>query len=105
MSCPVKDVENSSDGVDSKKEMSPIRPVASTSQSACPIDHTKVEYNTAANDLVFDHSKVHNQKGNLSIQRTQSTIPKSNFTPDHQPRGEQNDKWIYPSGKEIFTVL
>lgn len=54
-------------------------------------------YNPAANDMTFS-SKVefNDQTVRLDTHRTVSTIPKSDFTPGHQPKDEQN--WIYPSG-------
>ena len=66
-------------------------------ESQCPIDHSKLKYNDVANDLMFDQSKAHNQKINLSVNRTMSNIPKSDFTPEHQPR-DVHEKWVYPSG-------
>ena len=75
-----------------------------TKESQCPIDHSKLKYNDVANDLIFDQSKGQNQKINLSVNRSMSNIPKSDFTPTHQPRGEL-EKWVYPSGLYTYSLF
>lgn len=120
MSCPVKNTKsNLSDETKGEKNNS-LSPSSRTglaevnsvfgnktddsSTSACPIDHkTITKYNDAASDVAFGQERLANQKKLLSTSRSTSTIPKSDFTPDHQPKNLEN--WIYPSGNIIVVIL
>ena len=67
---------------------------------SCPVKgEIKDKYNEAASDLTFGQERHENQSKTLNTTRQSSTIPKSDFTPDHQPQGQ--DKWVYPSGHKI----
>lgn len=61
-------------------------------------------YNEAANDAHFDPTaKFPGQKIELSQKRTVSNIPKSEFTPKHQPDGV--NKWVYPSEQQYYNAM
>ena len=61
-------------------------------------------YNPAANDAHFDpRSKFPGQLRDLSKTRVVSSIPKSDFTPKHQPDGV--GKWVYPSEQQYFNAM
>ena len=60
-------------------------------------------YNAAANDAHFGQKVLEGQKIPLSTKRAVSTIPKGDFTPDHQPK--DTEKWIYPSEQQYFTAM
>jgi hypothetical protein len=60
-------------------------------------DHQSQAYNEAANDMAFSsNQEFSDQTQALGTVRTISNIPKSDFTPGHQPAGHHN--WVYPSG-------
>lgn len=120
MACPVKNnsndgakpanINNSSNNLSTSSSTSTASGILSyitghpdqnntddTSKSACPVDHTTItKYNDAASDVAFGQERLADQKKLLSTNRSASTIPKSDFTPDHQPKNVE--KWIYPSG-------
>lgn len=60
-------------------------------------------YNEAANDAAFSQSRLPGQTAALSQTRTVSNIPKSSFTPKHQPDGV--NKWVYPSEQQYFNAM
>jgi hypothetical protein len=60
-------------------------------------------YNAAANDAQFGQQRLDGQKNPLSTKREVSTIPKGDFTPEHQPKNAE--KWIYPSEQQYFTAM
>lgn len=60
-------------------------------------------YNAAANDAHFGQQRLDGQKIPLSTKREVSTIPKGDFTPEHQPQNAE--KWIYPSEQQYFTAM
>jgi len=61
-------------------------------------------YNEAANDAHFDAAaKFPGQKRDLSKQRAVSNIPKSAFTPTHQPGGQ--NLWVYPSEQQYYNAM
>ena len=64
-------------------------------------------YNTAANDAHFNaKTKFPGQLKDLSLVRTLSTIPKADFTPQHQPVGDDKiGKWVYPSEQQYFNAM
>ncbi len=72
--------------------------------SICPVAPNQTEsfYNDSTSDFVFGQEKSSNQKSNLSTNRVISSIPKSDFTPDHQPADKE--KWVYPSGKQKLCL-
>jgi cytochrome c heme-lyase len=93
---------------------SPVNAPASKSpsgESACPVNHgalagaaeDKVEYGASINDMVFGQDRQKDQRIDLSTKRIISTIPKNEFTPDHQPKGE--DKWMYPSEQQYYNAI
>ena len=61
------------------------------------------EYNPAANDMHFNQIPMDGQKVVLSTQRTLSSIPKGEFTPEHQPVNAE--KWVYPSEQQYFNAM
>ena len=76
----------------------------------CPVMHSASESGTAPtgygvniNDMVFGQDRQRDQKRDLSTKRVISTIPKNEFTPDHQPKGEE--KWMYPSEQQYFNAI
>lgn len=75
--------------------------------SQCPVDGSTTgqvpSFNVAANDLVFDHSRQVDQKHMLSVKRSVSSIPKSDFTPSHQPSNLEN--WVYPSEQQYYNAM
>lgn len=84
-------------------------PVDHSSAESCPMDHANIDtgsnplYNPDANDMAFDHSRVADQKVNLSVKRAISNIPKGEFTPDHQPKA--TEKWVYPSEQQYYNAM
>lgn len=74
-------------------------PLIACEESSCPINHKKnspILYNESTSDFLFNQEIAEGQVNALSVSRDISSIPKSTFTPDHQPP-DQN-KWVYPSG-------
>ena len=84
-------------------------PVDHGSSETCPVDHGAAKnnpltlYNAPANDMAFDHSRQEGQKINLSTTRAISSIPKGEFTPEHQPSTAQ--KWVYPSEQQYYNAM
>ena len=77
------------------------------------------EYNHAANDMIFKHERHPEQTVEFSITRTLSGIPKSDYTPSHQPHTQTqpavsasasasaslHDKWVYPSEQQYYNAM
>jgi cytochrome c heme-lyase len=61
------------------------------------------KYNEAAGDIVFGQEKQKNQIATLSTTRNVSSIPKSDYTPGHQPEGV--DQWVYPSEQQYYNAM
>jgi cytochrome c heme-lyase len=103
--CPVQHSTSSSSSSDAK--MAQQNPFASIHRVVNPTPvHTRASYNEAANDVTFSSTTSEfpkDQKNPLNTQRSLSTIPKSDFTPGHQPQGFEN--WVYPSGKRLNLSL
>lgn len=91
---------------------------SSTSQtSSAPSPDTNINsgvtgYNNAANDMEFSQvERRPGQKEIMSTTRTLSGIPKSDFNPSHQPKGQikqdENDenKWVYPSEQQYYNAM
>ena len=95
-------------------------PVKHTSPSECPVKNDaasssssaaaaeaasqeKLEYNPNTSDYKFGQSPHINQKEVLQTMRAVSSIPKSEFTPNHQPGGV--DRWVYPSEQQYFNAM
>jgi hypothetical protein len=53
--------------------------------------------------MAFDHSRQAGQKTHLSTVRTVSTIPKGEFSPEHQPKDKE--KWVYPSEQQYYNAM
>lgn len=109
--CPI-DHSKKESITSSGQEVSSSCPVDHSNMEKCPVDHKGANvsitasnplYNAAANDMAFDHSKQIGQKINLSVDRATSTIPKGDFTPDHQPKTAE--KWVYPSEQQYFNAM
>jgi cytochrome c heme-lyase len=67
-------------------------------------------YNTAANDMAFSQvQRRPGQKEMMSTKRTLSNIPKSDFTPTHQPNipndKSNNNLWVYPSEQQYYNAM
>jgi cytochrome c heme-lyase len=60
-------------------------------------------YNPAANDMAFNQKRYPGQKKALGTLRSTSTIMKSDFTPEHQPK--DGNKWVYPSEQQYFNAM
>lgn len=82
--------------------------------SECPMDNqsnsknstrSSLGFNTAANDEIFGQERHTFQKEDLSTSRTVSTIPKSNFTPSHQPQQSIHLNWVYPSEQQYYNAM
>ena len=74
----------------------------------CPVKHDGAggvagTFNPATGDLRFGQERQPNQVVDLSTQRIVSSIPKSDFTPAHQPNGV--DRWVYPSEQQYFNAM
>ncbi|KAG6952687.1 hypothetical protein JG688_00013171 [Phytophthora aleatoria] len=81
----------------------------------CPVDHTKSSGNDADIGLSAEMMRAANHAAgftvhgsgaapiNLSKDRVVSSIPKSDFTPEHQTGAE--DKWEYPSEDMYFKAM
>lgn len=106
--CPV---DHSSSDARSPKGSSGGCPVehASNPLGGCPVDHNATPstnsplYNPAVNDMAFDQNRQSGQKVALSTERTVSTIPKGDFSPDHQPK--DSGKWVYPSEQQYYNAM
>lgn len=115
--CPVDHSKKENCPVDhGKAESCPVDhgkaetcPVDHSAAESCPVDHASTAtgsnplYNADANDMAFDHSRVADQKVNLSVKRAVSNIPKGEFTPDHQPKA--TEKWVYPSEQQYYNAM
>jgi len=75
-------------------------PSSSTSSSSTT---TSDKYNEAAGDLIFGQERQIDQKAILGTTRNVSSIPKSDFTPGHQPAGI--DQWVYPSEQQYYNAM
>jgi hypothetical protein len=66
----------------------------------------KTIYNEATNDFHYENNDSEDRNSNLSRQRIISSIPKSDYTPSHQPNqpGGQ-EKWIYPSEQQYYNAI
>lgn len=85
-------------------------PIDHGSVGSCPVEHPVPNkdvnnplYNAPANDFTFDQSRSVDQKSNLSVKRAVSSIPKGDFTPDHQPKA--SEKWVYPSEQQYYNAM
>lgn len=81
---------------------------AKPKSDGCPVDHssssnTNLEHNPLTNDIKFDSTPLDSQKEVLQKIRAVSGIPKSEFTPDHQPGGVDN--WVYPSEQQYYNAM
>lgn len=88
----------------------------STNVSSGAVLSNKVDvagYNAPANDLAFNQERQPDQTLNMSIKRSVSNIPKSDFTPPHQPlidadqsgKTKQLDHWVYPSEQQYYNAM
>ena len=77
------------------------------SSGGCPVKHDENTstgtYNPATNDLRFGQDRQIGQVLDLSTERIVSGIPKSEYTPAHQPSGI--DRWVYPSEQQYFNAM
>jgi cytochrome c heme-lyase len=97
-------------------------PIKNENSSGCPVDHNKkkssnscaaypnsgdisnkLEYNSTTNDYKFDQTIQDSQTKLLSTSRAVSSIPKSDYTPNHQPKGIE--RWVYPSEQQYFNAM
>eukprot|EP01035_Chromulina_nebulosa_P020099 gene20099-26096_t len=86
--CPVKDNNNNNN----------------IKNSECPIkDNTNLEYDSSINDLKYNQNIQPNQSKPLSTVRAVSTIPKSEYSPLHQP--SNIDRWVYPSEQQYYNAM
>jgi cytochrome c heme-lyase len=72
----------------------------------CPVnsvDNNVGSYNPAINDINFGQQKQPDQKQSLSTVRQVSSIPKSDYTPAHQPEGIE--RWVYPSEQQYYNAM
>lgn len=69
----------------------------SNTPSKCPVNHNSPMLNP--NNLEAYETKP----GRLPKHRVVSTIPKGEFTPDHQVKGEEY--WRYPSEDQYFQAM
>jgi hypothetical protein len=94
-SCPVKGVNfpSSSSSLSSSSNSNDNKVVSIDNKLS---NEFKCSYNEAVNDIVFDQEKQLHQKVELGKERRVSSIPKSDYTPSHQPSNQT--RWIYPSG-------
>lgn len=85
-------------------ESCPVQHGSKDLTGGCPVDHLKGDtYNAKANDMEFNHVPQPGQTVHLKVDRVISTIPKGEFTPDHQPK--LNDKWVYPSEQQYYNAM
>ena len=107
--CPIK-ISNSSNsnnsfnwfgfGSNKPNKTTIISPPPSSSSSSTS---TSDKYNEAAGDLIFGQERQIDQKAILGTTRNVSSIPKSDFTPGHQPAGI--DQWVYPSEQQYYNAM
>jgi cytochrome c heme-lyase len=101
--CPVKGAAGASGGSGGLAGWLSVWMKSGTPPSQ-PSSLPPVGYNEAANDAHFDAAaKFPGQKRDLSKQRAVSNIPKSAFTPTHQPGGQ--NLWIYPSEQQYYNAM
>lgn len=121
MSCPVRSSENESNensdtacplgyNKDSplvalmisapKPPNSPTAAFVDADVNSHPHDIT---YNPDINDISFGQNTQSDQKVPLSTTRVLSTIPKTDFSPRHQPTDKS--VWVYPSEQQYFNAI
>ena len=76
---------------------------SSSSTSSSSSSSSSDKYNEAAGDLIFGQERQIDQKAILGTTRNVSSIPKSDFTPGHQPAGI--DQWVYPSEQQYYNAM
>lgn len=101
--CPIphnNSTNSSNSSSESLASPPPSCPVHGKVSSSSPLIQKmtgEAKYNEAANDFTFSSSqRQEGQRFSLSVSREESTIPKSDYTPQHQP--SDGDNWVYPSG-------
>ncbi|CAM9489352.1 unnamed protein product [Discosporangium mesarthrocarpum] len=78
-------------------------PVQQNSRQAGSTKDPVQTYNPQTSDFVFGQERAPGQKIQLSTVRQHSTIPKADYTPDHQPQDTCN--WVYPSEQQYFNAI
>ena len=99
MSCPVKHNSNDNPTDLSSIPLKNLIPQTTASQTT----PNTPQYNDAASDFIFDSHASPNQTLKLSTNREISSIPKSDFSPEHQPKGA--NQWVYPSEQQYYNAM
>ena len=84
---------------DKKEENVATAAAAAAAAAASPPE----DYNKDINDMNFGQQRMPDQHISLSQRRIVSTIPKSEFSPTHQPKGVES--WVYPSEQQYFNAM
>jgi len=80
---------------------------SSSSSGGCPVKGSPPppsNINPLNNERLYSQSPQAAQAVPLSTSRQVSSIPKSDFTPKHQPKWVE-DKWVYPSEQQYFNAM
>jgi cytochrome c heme-lyase len=102
--CPVKHEENTNSIANYMGWLDQYNPLKRPAPVHQPLRaDPKTGYNEKANDFHFDQSVPADQKVKLSKDRATSTIPKTEFTPHHQP--DEAKKWVYPSEQQYYNAM
>lgn len=85
-------------------------PSTAKTRSACPVDHTKWNMNPLNHMEEIPNQELSSggAKCNLSQQRVSSTIPKGDYTPEHQQVTDDQTKsplWVYPSEQQYYNAM
>jgi hypothetical protein len=103
-SCPVKSIEHTQ----TNTYLTYLQGFFTSSNSknstkATESDRESLGYNAAANDAHFDQKPGIGQQIPLSTKRAVSSIPKGDYSPEHQP--ENSEKWVYPSEQQYYNAM
>ena len=122
LECPVKSSSDGADGGDapassSRKQEGGIWGLifgAGTSSSKGKKDTDEAGtdgggvtgYNKNANDMAFSPTeKRPDQTVDMSVVRSLSGIPKSDYSPQHQANTGAMENWVYPSEQQYFNAM
>lgn len=80
-------------------------PSSSSSTDGCPVKGSPPPpINPLNNERLYSQSPQATQTVPLSTSRQVSSIPKSDYTPKHQPKWVE-DKWVYPSEQQYYNAM